>query len=96
MLNARVDVFIEGSGDVGEAIERGNAYLAAGADSVYPIAAPLEVVGALAAGVAGPLNVLVSPHDPPLDELARLGVATRHLRVGTCAGRARRGLASRR
>lgn len=75
VLNARVDVFLAGDGDVAEAIERGNAYLAAGADCVYPIDAPFEVVGALAARIDGPVNVLVSPHDPPLTELERLGVA---------------------
>src|SRR5207237_1105635 len=75
VLNARVDVFLEGGGDVGEAIERGNAYLAAGADCVYPIAAPFDAVGPLAAGIDGPVNVLVAPHDPPLAEPERLGVA---------------------
>jgi 2-methylisocitrate lyase-like PEP mutase family enzyme len=75
VLNARVDVFIEGSGDVGEAVERGNAYLAAGADCVYPIAAPVDAVEPLVSGIDGPVNVLVSPHDPPLAELAALGVA---------------------
>jgi 2-methylisocitrate lyase-like PEP mutase family enzyme len=33
------------------------------------------LVGALAAGIDGPVNVLVSPRDPPIAELARLGVA---------------------
>ena len=75
VLNARVDVFIEGNGDVAEAVDRGNAYLAAGADCVYPIAAPLDTVGELAAGIDGPVNVLVSPRDAPLAELERLGVA---------------------
>jgi len=75
VLNARVDVFIEGSGDVAEAIERGNAYLAAGADCVYPIAAPFESVALLVGGIDGPVNVLVLPPDPPLAELERLGVA---------------------
>jgi 2-methylisocitrate lyase-like PEP mutase family enzyme len=79
VLNARVDVFIAGDGDnanaLVSAIDRGNAYLAAGADCVYPIAAPFELVGALAAGIDGPVNVLVSPRDPPLAELEGLGVA---------------------
>ena len=75
VLNARVDVFLEGGGDVGEAIERGSAYLAAGSDCVYPIAAPFDAVGTLAAGIDGPVNILVSPRDPPLAELERLGVA---------------------
>jgi 2-methylisocitrate lyase-like PEP mutase family enzyme len=68
-------VFIHGDGDVVEAVERGNAYLAAGADCVYPIGAPLDTAGALAGGIDGPVNVLVSPRDPPLAELERLGVA---------------------
>jgi 2-methylisocitrate lyase-like PEP mutase family enzyme len=75
VLNARVDVFLAGNGDVSEAVERGNAYLAAGADCVYPINAPFDVVGALAAGIDGPVNILASPRDPPLVELERLGVA---------------------
>jgi 2-methylisocitrate lyase-like PEP mutase family enzyme len=75
VLNARVDVFLAGNGDVAEAVERGNAYLAAGADCVYPIGAAFDVVAALAAGIDGPINVLVSPPDPPLAELERLGVA---------------------
>jgi 2-methylisocitrate lyase-like PEP mutase family enzyme len=75
VLNARVDVFITGGDNVAEAVARGNAYLDAGADCVYPIAAPFEAVGALSAGIDGPVNILVSPRDPPLAELERLGVA---------------------
>jgi 2-methylisocitrate lyase-like PEP mutase family enzyme len=74
VLNARVDVFIMGKGGVEEAIERGNAYLDAGADCVYPIVVPLDAIGALAAGIHGPVNVLVNPESPPLAELERLGV----------------------
>src|SRR5436309_8076823 len=37
VLNARVDVFVRRAGDVDEAVARGNAYLRAGADCVYPI-----------------------------------------------------------
>ena len=40
VINARVDVFLNGSGDLDEAVERGNAYLRAGADCVYPILCP--------------------------------------------------------
>jgi 2-methylisocitrate lyase-like PEP mutase family enzyme len=75
VVNARVDVFIAGSGEVAEAIERGNAYLAAGADCVYPIDAPFETVSTLVNGIDGPVNILVAPRDPPLEELERLGVA---------------------
>src|SRR3954451_3762703 len=37
VINARVDVFVNGSCDVDEAVERVHAYLRAGADCVYPI-----------------------------------------------------------
>jgi 2-methylisocitrate lyase-like PEP mutase family enzyme len=75
VLNARVDVFISGTGTVDEAIERGNAYLAAGADCIYPIAAPGETIALLVAGTGGPLNILVPAEEPRLDELEALGVA---------------------
>jgi 2-methylisocitrate lyase-like PEP mutase family enzyme len=74
VLNARVDVFLAGAANVDEAIERANAYLAAGADCVYPIAAPAAVIGTLVSGIDGPVNVLVAPEGPPLERLERLGV----------------------
>ena len=50
VLNARVDVFLGiGRGDIAEAAERANAYLAAGADCAYPILAPPESLAALVA-----------------------------------------------
>jgi 2-methylisocitrate lyase-like PEP mutase family enzyme len=89
VLNARVDCFITGTGGVDEAVERANAYLAAGADCVYPILAPFEAIGALTAGIDGPINVLVSPQEPRLDELEALGVK----RVSFGPGLARAALA---
>ncbi len=74
VLNARVDCFITSSGGVDEAVARGNAYLAAGADCVYPILAPAETIGALTAGISGPVNVLADPAVPQISELERLGV----------------------
>ena len=74
VLNARVDVFLAAAGGVEEAVARGNAYLAAGADCVYPILAPLQVVAALTGAIDGPVNVIAEPESPRLDELARLGV----------------------
>jgi 2-methylisocitrate lyase-like PEP mutase family enzyme len=74
VVNARVDVFITRSGGIEDAVERGNAYLAAGADCVYPILAPFDTIGALAAGIEGPINVYADPVEPRLDELERLGV----------------------
>jgi 2-methylisocitrate lyase-like PEP mutase family enzyme len=75
VINARVDVFVRKSGGVDEAVERGNAYLAAGADCVYPIACPVAAVADLARRIEGPINVLVIPGLPEPYELQNLGVA---------------------
>jgi 2-methylisocitrate lyase-like PEP mutase family enzyme len=76
VVNARVDVFLRiGAGDVDEAAERGNAYLAAGADCIYPILAPVSSIAALAFRIDGPLNVIVQPGTPDPPELQALGVA---------------------
>jgi 2-methylisocitrate lyase-like PEP mutase family enzyme len=75
VINARVDVFIRKTGGVDEAVERGNAYLAAGADCVYPIACPVPDVADLARRIDGPINVLVIPGLPEPPELQSLGVA---------------------
>jgi len=75
VLNARVDVFLKGSGDVPEAVERGNAYLAAGADCVYPIGVrEPAAIRAVVEGIDGPVNILARP-ETPLDWLERMGVA---------------------
>jgi 2-methylisocitrate lyase-like PEP mutase family enzyme len=60
---------------VDEAVERGNAYLAAGADCVYPIFCPVSAVAELARLIDGPINVLVIPGMPERYELGQLGVA---------------------
>ena len=76
VINARVDIFVRiGSGDVPEAAARGNAYLAAGADCVYPILAPVPSIDALAHRIDGPINILASKDMPSLAELTELGVA---------------------
>ncbi len=75
VVNARVDVFLGiGRGDVAEAAERGNAYLAAGADCVYPILAPVESIAALVHRIQGPVNVIAGRDTPPPAELQELGV----------------------
>ena len=78
VLNARVDVFI---GQIGvpdgrleESIERGRAYLEAGADCVFvPAVSDKPTIAALAQGI-GPISVLATPQTPTLPELGRLGV----------------------
>ena len=86
VINARVDVFLGGflagagpgtQGDlVPEALERANAYLEAGADSVYPIALwEADALRHFTSEVRGPVNVIRLPQSPSLAELAALGVA---------------------
>ena len=75
VLNARVDVFLAGSGDLDEAVERANAYLAAGADCTYPILCPPHTIADLAVRIDGPINVLAAPGVPAPVDLQALGVA---------------------
>ena len=75
VLNARVDVFEREAGGVEEAVERANAYLAAGADCTYPLLSPNDVIGELARRIGGPINVLLQAGAPAPHELEQLGVA---------------------
>ena len=63
---------------LGVAIDRGKAFLAAGADCVYPIGAPVGVLPLLRAGIEGPLNIhgTVDGSGPTPAELGERG-ATR-------------------
>ncbi|MFI6015436.1 isocitrate lyase/phosphoenolpyruvate mutase family protein [Streptomyces sp. NPDC051243] len=60
-VNARIDTFIRGDSDpkraAEQAIERAALYVAAGADCVYPIGAPVDVLPLLRSGIQGPINV---------------------------------------
>jgi 2-methylisocitrate lyase-like PEP mutase family enzyme len=87
VVNARTDVFLGGSGDPDEAVERANAYLAAGADCAFAIGlVDGPTIGRLARAIEGPLNVLATAGSPAVDELARLGV--RRISLGSGLHRA--------
>ncbi|MFI2646251.1 MULTISPECIES: isocitrate lyase/phosphoenolpyruvate mutase family protein [Micromonospora] len=80
VLNARVDVHLRAygpaEGRLAEAVRRGRGYLAAGADSVYPILlADPEQIRGFVTEVDAPVNVLARPGAPAPAELAALGVA---------------------
>jgi 2-methylisocitrate lyase-like PEP mutase family enzyme len=75
VVNARVDVFLRIGGDVDEAVERANAYLAAGADCAYPILCPPVSIPELASRINGPMNVIADRGVPGPAELQELGVA---------------------
>ncbi|HEU4787794.1 MAG TPA: isocitrate lyase/phosphoenolpyruvate mutase family protein [Gemmatimonadaceae bacterium] len=87
VINARTDVFLRNVGDpaarLKHAVERANAYRAAGADSLFvPGVRDAETIGALAREIDGPLNVVVGPGTPSYGELGRLGVARISLGAG--------------
>jgi 2-methylisocitrate lyase-like PEP mutase family enzyme len=89
VINARVDVYVRHIGEpdvqLAEGVRRGKAYLAAGADCVYPIMIKDErAIGDFVQGVGGPVNVMLRADTPKLDVLRRLGVARVSLGGGLC------------
>ncbi|WP_426689539.1 isocitrate lyase/PEP mutase family protein [Rhodanobacter ginsengiterrae] len=81
VINARVDHWlqpeaIDPAGRLDDAVQRGKAYLAAGADCIYPIGlGDRAILAALAQALDAPINVAAGAGMPDLAELARLGVA---------------------
>jgi 2-methylisocitrate lyase-like PEP mutase family enzyme len=80
VLNARTDIFLYGIGPaetrLARAIERLNAYHAAGAPALFaPGVKDKETIAQLARGLAGPLNILATIGTPPIADLQQLGVA---------------------
>lgn len=75
-VNARVDTFLFDTGDPADAVARARLYTDAGADCVYPLMAPPEVLPLLRTGIDGPLNMASRPDPESVAALARLG-ATR-------------------
>lgn len=81
VINARIDTWMVGGNAsetelVNETLHRARAYLAAGADCIYPIAlAKPEVIAKLCAAIDAPVNVGARAGLPDLAELGRLGVA---------------------
>jgi 2-methylisocitrate lyase-like PEP mutase family enzyme len=90
VINARTDVFLLGigekSGRFDLAVERLNAYRAAGADCLYPIGYfDAATITRLVEAIDGPINVMGVAGMPSVAELERLGVA----RVSTASGPSR-------
>jgi 2-methylisocitrate lyase-like PEP mutase family enzyme len=80
VINARTDVFLAGHGDegtrFGRAVERLNAYRAAGADCLFaPGVSDAETIELLVRAVDGPVNILAVPGSPSIPEMKALGVA---------------------
>lgn len=80
VINARIDTYlgrdVPAPDRLAETIRRAHLYIAAGADCVYPIlAAAREDIAAITAGIDAPVNILMRPGVPSLNDLAVLGVA---------------------
>ena len=80
VINARTDVYLASVGEpesrFDHAVQRGRAYLAAGADCVFvPGVRDEETIGKLVKAIGGPINILVGPGSPSVQRLAALGVA---------------------
>jgi 2-methylisocitrate lyase-like PEP mutase family enzyme len=79
VINARTDTFLaEVGADIEEqaaaTIERGRAYLKAGADLVFvPLLVDPAIVRRLANGIAGPLSLMILPGAPSADTLFAAG-----------------------
>ncbi|ULH13952.1 isocitrate lyase/phosphoenolpyruvate mutase family protein (plasmid) [Deinococcus sp. KNUC1210] len=81
-INARTDVFFQGPPNqhdkrgLSETLERARAYADAGADGLFvPGLIDLGLITELTAASPLPVNVLVQPDSPSLDQLAEAGVA---------------------
>ncbi len=80
VINARTDVFLTAAGApesrFEEAVRRLNAYLDAGADSLFlPGVRDRDAIARAVKALKGPLNVLAGPGFPSVRELEQLGVA---------------------
>lgn len=81
VINARVDNWMQHdtaapAERLADAVQRAQAYLAAGADCIYPIGLDdRATLAALVQAIDAPVNVAAGPGVPDLAELARLGVA---------------------
>ncbi|TWF81837.1 2-methylisocitrate lyase-like PEP mutase family enzyme [Pseudonocardia hierapolitana] len=76
VLTARAENFIRGNPDLGDTIERLQAYQEAGAEVLYaPGLVRLADIRSLVSSVDRPVNVLLMPGMAPIEELADAGVA---------------------
>jgi 2-methylisocitrate lyase-like PEP mutase family enzyme len=80
VINARIDLYLKNVGNTAgrfdETVRRGKAYLAAGADCIYPFGfIDLDTVARLVKAIEGPINIVARAGTPPVAELERIGVS---------------------
>lgn len=87
VINARIDLYLKQIGDertrFAETVQRGKAYLAAGADCIFPFGlTDLKVIADLVTALKAPVNIVGRAGMPDVSQLQRLGV----VRVSTASG----------
>ena len=80
VINARIDLYLKNVGDPAsrfdETVKRAKAYLAAGADCIYPFGfIDMDTVARLVKAIDAPVNIVARAGTPPAAELAKIGVA---------------------
>lgn len=81
VINARTDTYMLGFGDSApsrfdETVRRGHAYLAAGADCIFPIGlADAVILENLVLTLNAPISIAARPGLPDMADLARIGIA---------------------
>ena len=86
-INARVDLYAKQIGDdktrFAETVQRGKAYIAAGADCLFPFGlTDIKIIGDLVTALKVPINIVGRAGGPSVSQLEKLGVA----RVSTASG----------
>jgi 2-methylisocitrate lyase-like PEP mutase family enzyme len=87
VINARVDLYAKHIGDdktrFAETVQRGKAYIAAGADCLFPFGlTEVEIIADLVAALQVPINIVGRAGGPSVSRLENLGVA----RISTASG----------
>jgi 2-methylisocitrate lyase-like PEP mutase family enzyme len=79
VINGRTDLYLKNVGDPAwrfdETVRRAKAYVAAGADCIYPFGfIDMDTIARLAKAIAAPINFVARAGTPPAAELERIGV----------------------
>ncbi len=74
VINARTDILV-GGGAIASAIERGNAYLDAGADCIFVLGVEDQALREVVQGIGGPVSVMAGATSPSIAAFAAAGVA---------------------
>ncbi len=80
VINGRIDLYLKNVGDPAsrfdETVRRAEAYLAAGADCIYPFGfIDMETIARLTKAIRAPINIVARAGTPPVAELERAGIA---------------------